>query len=370
MCEVGVALLIGAAIGLACGPGATPATGKTRVTVIAPTFAQADFAVSPAELGDTDVWARIRHRARVARVGHASFAVGGPHIDEHETPVSNVHMPIYPVIGESSEHVRVVVEDDFARMALWIPRADCAPTAIAPVRLGDAHGTADPATGVTLDVGARLIAQPAANGLRQIALVDAYLDATGFAPARAIGEVWLAAEHEVYDPKLATSSEPVPTTTGTEVAAGPIREAPRDAAAVVAVAKQPLPIRVIRTLGPWDEIELRAERVRVRGFVPAPTVTVNAPPRSFGGYGRGGGYSISDSVVFDVADGACLYDREGGDVVGVEVGQKSRYAGGATSMTGWWNVVVNTDWGLMTVAVHDTSEAANPRAASWETCKK
>ena len=121
MREVGFALLVGAA----CGSVTTPASGEVRVPLAAPTISHAAFAVSPAELGDANVWARIRHRVRVARIGHAAFAVSGPRVDERTMANSSVPLPIYPVIGESGDRVRVVVEDDFARLALWIPRTDC-----------------------------------------------------------------------------------------------------------------------------------------------------------------------------------------------------------------------------------------------------
>jgi hypothetical protein len=365
--EVGFALLIGAA----CGPATTPAPSEVRVAINAPAISHAEFAVSPAELGDVDVWARIRHRVHVARIGHATFAVGGPRMDQPNTRTGSAELlPIYPVIGESGDRVRIVVVDDFARLALWIPRADCGPAALVPVRLGDARGTTDQVSGVTLDPGASVVAQPATGGLRQVRIVDEYLDAAGYAPADTIGEVWIAGARAVYDPSTTTTSEPGPTPTGAEVAAGPIREAPRDSAAVIATAKQPLPVRVIRALGPWQEIEIDGRRIRVDGFVPTPAVKTDAPPRGYVTSGHDGSYAITDTIVFDVSDGACLYDREGGDVIGVEVGKKTRYGLGETSMKGWWTVAVSTDWGLMTVVVRDTDEADNPHAARWETCTR
>jgi hypothetical protein len=297
------------------------------------------------------------------------FVLGGKRAGERDQPNTNQELPIYPVIGESGDHIRVVVIGDAASLALWIPRHDAAATALVPVRLGDEHGTADPVSGVTLGAGVTLAAQPAANGLRQVNLVNTYLDATGYAPAAAIGEVWLAPEREPYDPASTKTSEPAPNATGSEVAAGPIRDAGRDDAAVIATAKLPLPVRVIRKLPGWDEIEIHATRVRVHGFVPAATVTDNPEPRLYDTFGHGGGYGISDTAEIDVPAGVCIYDRPGGEVIGVELAAKQRYAHG-NDQPGWWSVVVGNDWGILWVAVHDISQATDPKAASWETCKK
>jgi hypothetical protein len=370
---LGVVCCVVAGSAASCTTAAV-AGGATRVAIVAPAIPQADFGVVPAELGDHDVWTRLRHRARVARTSEAAFVVGGARVNEQEESTANVAHAIYPVIGESGDRIRVVVFGDSAGIALWIPRRDVAPTAMAPVRLGDDHGRADAVSGVTLGAGVGLVAEPgvpgsepAANGLRKVKLVDAFLDATGYAPAAAIGEVWVANEHERYQPDEILS-EPPPNPTGSEVAAVTIREAPRDDAPVVATAKQPLPVRIVRLLGPWDEIEIHGSRVRVHGFVPVAAVTEHAEPRSYTGYGHGAGYGMSDTIMIDVPDAVCLYDRDGGDVIGVEDGAKQRYAHGGSA--GWWSVVVGTDWGLISVTIHDVSEATDPRAASWETCRK
>jgi hypothetical protein len=237
------------------------------------------------------------------------------------------------------------------------------------VRLGDEHGRADPTSGVTIGAGAAIAAQPAASGLRAVKLVDDFLDATGYAPAEAIGEVWVAGEHEVYEPSSAASNEPPPTSTGVEIAIGPIRETPREAAPVVATAKQVLPARIVRELSGWDEIEVHAQRVRVHGYVPAASVTKDAGDRGYMGFGGGGGYGVSDVTELDVPAGVCLYDRVSGDVIGVETDAKRRYSEGMVQ-PGWWLVMVGNDWGILNVVVHDVSAATDPKAASWETCTK
>nr|HEX4316868.1 hypothetical protein [Kofleriaceae bacterium] len=357
----------------ACGPAA-PAVDHAggaagTVAVAAPELPRAEFGVSAAELGDRDVLARIRHRAHVASIGDAKFVLDGPVIDQRSEPTRTVELPIYPVIGESGDHVRVVVDGDSARVAVWIPRRDAQSVALAPVRLGDDHGRADAVSGVTLGAGEPVVAQPAANGLRAVKLTDEYVDAAGSVPASAIGEVWVVGEHEPFDPANEDSSEPPPTHTGTEIAAGPIRVAASDGAAVVATAKQPLPARLVKAAGAWDEVEVHAKRVRVHGFVPASTVTANAPARDYGGYGHGGGFGMSDTIDIQVPAGACLYDRQGGEIIGVELEAKDRYSHGMVA-PGWWQVVVYNDWGVLSAVVHDVSAATDPKAASWETCTK
>jgi hypothetical protein len=148
---------------------------------------------------------------------------------------------------------------------------------------------------------------------------------------------------------------------GTELAVGPIRVAPD--AAVIATTLEILPVRVVGTHGAWSEIEVHVPRARVHGFVPAVAVTTPAELHVLGGVGHGGGYGISDTKEVDVPTGACLYDKVGGDVVGVEVAPKRRYSGGMTE-PGWWHAYVGNAWGLMSVWLR-----GDPKTG-WEMCTK
>ena len=350
----------------ACGPAAHPGTTAERphdrVEIVAPSIPQADFVVAPAELGDRDAWMRIRHRVRVARRGMASFQPTGERVDNDGAANENElsEQPIYPVIGESGDKIRIVVPEDDARLAMWITRGDAATTTLAPVRVGDEHGRADATSGVWLGAGANLVAKPAAGGVRAVSLANPYVDATGFVPAAALGEVWVSGEREAYDPSLAFTSEPAPSATGTELAPGPIRVAPDGA--VIATTKEILPVHGATPHGAWMEVDVHAVRVRVHGFVPASAVSTPTALHGLHGSGTGGGYGISDTDEVDVPAGACLYDRAGGDIVGVEDAPKRRYAG--RDENGWRRVYVGTEWGLLNAFVKDTG------GGKWEICTK
>lgn len=356
---------------IGCGPAATgggPVHSGETIVVAAPEVPRAEFGVVPAALGDHGVWKKIRHRARVATTGAARLTAGGAVANEsrHDTKIDE--RPIYPVIGESSDAIRVVVDDDKARIALWIPRADASPTALAVVRVADASGRADKVSGVTLGAGAELDAKPAANGLREISLHDEFLDAHGFVPAAAIGEVWVAGEREEYDPSEQSRSEPAPVSTGMTLAPGPIRIGAADRTDVVATVKQKVPVRVIAQRGSWTEVEVHVRRVRVHGFVPAAAVA-KEDDFSTHGTGHGHGYGISDTLHVVVSAGACIYDRPQGEVIGVEVQDDDRYSHGAVE-PGWWAIYVGTDWGLMLVAAKEMSGSKNPKETTWESCAK
>ena len=353
----------------ACGPAAHPAPqhASESVEIAAPTVPRAEFAIAPAELADKDAWTRIRHRTRIARQGPVTFVIGGKRVDDAGGTSRNTEQPIYPVIGESGDKIRIVAPEDGARVALWIQRSDAATTALAPVRVGDDRGRADKTSGIWLGAGANIDTKPAANGLRAVALHSPYVDGSGYVPEAALGEVWVAGEHEAYDPMLASTSEPAPVSTGSELAVGPIRVAPDGA--VIATTKDVLPVRVVATAGAWDEVEVHVVRVRVHGFVPVAAVSKPPDLHSMMGTGYGSAYGISDTSEVDVPAGVCLYDRAGGEVIGVEDAPKKRYSHGM-SEPGWAHAYIGNAWGLMSVYLRDTTGGKDMKKASWEMCTK
>src|SRR5688572_359014 len=101
----------------ACGSNLPPTSPPEFVAQIAPEPPHGSFSVVPAELGDDGAIERIRHRVRVRWLHRASPIHGQP----SEPVIARSHSGadidrILPVIGESSTEIRVVVEDDDARL--------------------------------------------------------------------------------------------------------------------------------------------------------------------------------------------------------------------------------------------------------------
>ena len=112
--------------GVGCGGSlpSTPAAERVAdlVPQVAASPAHAAFSIVPADLGDDAALARIRHRVRVRWLARASPTHGAPMDVVIAHPQPEETDAIMPVIGESATEIRVVVEDDHARLALWIDR--------------------------------------------------------------------------------------------------------------------------------------------------------------------------------------------------------------------------------------------------------
>lgn len=373
-------LAAGCSSGAATGGKAGPATAAGSVLVAAPTVPHGTFDVAAGELADPGIYFRLKHRARLARQGAASLKRGGPRIDGADMPHAGSTdgageaskldtRPIVPVLGVSPDAVRIVVEEDHARIALWIERRDTAETTVAAVQIADASGHAPAIAGLWLGAGVSVdVASPAgAAGFREVTLRSPWLTAKGYVPAAALGNVWLAGEREGYEPSTSGDDGKPPVTTGSTVSATLVRAAPGVDAAVVAEVKKVAPARVVKTTGAWTEIEIHVPRVRVRGFVPTSAIG----PGDHGEVGALGfvnGFGMTDTETIAVPAGACLYDAVKGEVAGVNLAPAVRFVFGGERAPGWWPVIVLSPWGRVVTYVHDTAAAKDPKGAVLESC--
>ncbi|MGE5186101.1 MAG: hypothetical protein ACM31C_28795 [Acidobacteriota bacterium] len=305
------------------------------------------YAMLPGELGDPGALEHIPHHARIARLGIARFAPDGEPLDRERDDEIDV---VLPVLGETRSHVRVVSDDDDARLALWIDRADLVPTVLVPVHLADDRGLAPRDTGVWLEPGAEIeLAGPAVGGRRELALHDARIRATGWVAESLVGTVWVGPA-----PHAAPAQADRHLVDGGAV----LRAEPSERAPAVATVLQPEAALVVASRGGWTLVELDRDGARVRGYAPARQV--GADPLGLGmGTGSGSGYGISDTDRIEVPAGTCLYDHAGGDVVGVNTATRVRYG---FSEPGAAHVYVNTSWGLVLVTL------APVRRGGWESC--
>jgi hypothetical protein len=306
-------------------------------------LARVPVEIVPGELADPGVMDRITKRARIRVIGRAYLTLGGAAIDpsDREPP----HAPLH-VIAEMRDRLRVVSEDDGARVALWILRGDALPVPTVEVQLTDQRGAAPSDAGVWLEPGAAITVHRASDGRREVAMTTEMVNVIGWVPAGALGAVW-------------TVVPPVTIPTTHVVTAGPLRAAPSADAAVIAATREDASVVAGETRGEWRMVELRRDGLRIRGWVPARALTAGAG-EEWGTIGLGSVYTSSHTMKLDVPAGTCLFAGADGEVVGVTTRQKIRL--GHVPQDGWQQVLVGTPWGTRYVHLHLTP------AGAFESC--
>lgn len=254
-------------------------------------------------------------RARLAQHGQVRLSRDGEWSGGGWSEPSGIVVAVAEVEGDV---VRVLNDEDDARVLVWIHRAELARVTTRDVELRPglvlgAGTPVDDAGGVTLE------------GLRVTARVD----------ADAIGDLWDAA--------------PVAAREDDDMALDPgvvIRDAPRDDAEVLAEVVDRVKVRTGTPQRGWVEVETMGPQVRVRGFVGERAVRDDL---TFG-TGSGGGYGVSHSISIEVPEGACLYDDIEGAVIGVNTVARTRLAQQGSD-AGWYFVMVNSPWELLRLPV-------------------
>jgi hypothetical protein len=326
----------------------------------------ATFDVVPAELGDERVIERIRHRAIVKHWGLAWPRDDGTPIGmESEARSADIR----PVLGERGRKIRIVVEDDHARLAVWIARDDAADTALAPIQLADGDGHPSNAW---LAPGISLLAKERAGAQRHVEIVDEMLALTGWAPAKAIGTVWVVPAGDTTT--IAMKSSDVPTWSPPRDHrpliridhATPIRIAPDPRARTLAtVVASELVVSVVATGAAFTEIEASRPFARVRGFIANARILGPTDDFVLHGSGSGHGFGMSHAVRWEIPAGTCFYDQRDGEVVGVALETETRL--GAQLTDGWALVYVDTPWNVASMYVRnlETEPGQPPR---WDAC--
>ncbi|HET9483978.1 MAG TPA: hypothetical protein VFO79_08475, partial [Xanthomonadales bacterium] len=332
--------------------GLPPAPPLVLTEQTVPKPPRAGFSTVPAELADPGAIDRIRHRTRIRWFGRASPIHG-------ETPepiISRAHKgedvdEILPVIGESATEIRVVFEDDKARLALWIDRRDTWPTILVPLQLADREGRVHATSGAFLETGAPCDIAFGRDRMRHVTLRDPDLAVDGWVPASAVGHVWLAAPGDKADVDLSFSSfsftppaDKRPKTMFAERAT--LRAAGDASAPIVGVVLGKEVLGFVEKRGAWTEVEIPRPFARVRGFVRASELRPATDDLTGFGSGRGGGFARTHTDRIVIPAGTCLYDVADGDVVGVTTAEAERYGERQTETDGWSRVFVNSPWAV------------------------
>jgi len=306
----------------------------------APRPKHAPYSMLAGELGDPGAIDAIPHHARLLKIGEARFVLGG---DVVAPPTEDESDAVVPVLGETREAVRVVSDQDDARLALWIDRHDLRETVLAPVKLEQDGAAQD--TGVWLEPGAAIELLEGVRG--QVTTRVTGIHAIGFVRGGGIGTIWVGPA-----PKPAGNGDRV-----LDVGAV-LRAAPNVQGPIVAHVRAELSVHAMAAYGGWTLVEHATDGVRIRGYVETKELIEGL---HIGDLKGAGGYGISDVDRVEVPAQACLYDRVGGEVVGVNVTARERYG---FVEQGWGHVYVSTPWGLTVVLVRAAGEGA------WESCAR
>jgi hypothetical protein len=264
---------------------------------------------------------RLPLRVHVARAGDFEL-VPDQVVTETHLGDTDVRFDDVPVVETRPGHVRIVHDDDDARVLMWIPETDLAWGIAKKTRIA---GKGD--VGVWLLPGARVTATGAGKKRRIKTTFNNGLDVelSGIVPADALTRTFAEAG----------PSAPF----GHEEHAAAIRLEPGG-------KKLPgfvngLTVHVVAPgRGGWKLVEHTSRWLEVRGWV---------HDRDLGGLramsttGGGVGFGMSDTDRVDVNAGACLYAAKDGPVVGVQLANSTRYT--ATNDGTWWTIYVGNHWG-------------------------
>ncbi|HEU0033287.1 MAG TPA: hypothetical protein VFQ53_21790 [Kofleriaceae bacterium] len=345
-----------------------PTTDPVLPPARSPAPARASFEVVPAELADPGVLGRIRHRARIKRFGAAWLGTSSEALStsRDEGDAIDELGDVVPVLGESTGKIRIVVEDDDARLAIWVARGDLWESIAAAIPLADRDGHASPSAGVWLSLGAPVVAAPARDHQRFVKLHDPAVLVEGYAAASSIAHVWVVPPGAPIERSGALPpSDPRPRQLLASHARIRAAAAP-DAPVLATIENDELFAAVLGTRGAYREIELVRPFARIRGFVLATELSPSDDETlSLGGGGRHG-FGMSHADHIDVPAGTCLFESAEGEVVGVQLKPTIRLGHLKSETAGWSRIYIATAWSVVTVYIHDTSR--DPAQPAWESC--
>lgn len=296
------------------------------LVILLPAAAHADDAATA--LRDP---AALPQRAHVARVGPFGLTHGEV-IDDEGHRREGASYDEVPVVEARGDRVRIVHEEDDARMLMWVASGDLAWAITREVRI---KGKGE--VGVWLLRGARVTARGSGARRRVTASFDE-LTVTGVVPETALGKRF-ARPAGAADRSTARAAAVLDAPDGRALVGTP------DGLQIVVISPGP---------DDWQLVEHRSRYLRVRGW---------ARKRDFleqwhtSGTGMGGGYGMSHVARVDVRDGTCFHASPGGPVVGKQLGDRVRYAPGRDP--DWHTLYVGNAWGLFQVHARVESVGAD-----------
>lgn len=337
------------------------ATGKSATSDVEP-VPEPRFDVVPAELGDANIIDRLRARVVVRRWDVAYLTPDGDPIgrtNNSDDSSLDVH-DVVPVI-DVARKIRIAIEDDGARIAVWIARESAKTTVLAPTTIGGV--TFRP--GVPLDLG-----EKTARG-RDVTFMDREILIRATLPAERVGLVFVAPNDDpppvLGPPKTRSWSPPKDSRPRVLVAQFSTIYAERSLKSDVVAKLRTEDVIATRVAeyGEWIDIELHRPFVRVRGFVQADRVRPDDDRLTLS-TGGGHGFGVSHAITHALPAGTCLYDRVNGEVIGTTLEARPRVGGSVAE--GWAMVYVDTVWGAQRLYIKDQGDDVT--TPQWETCSE
>jgi hypothetical protein len=270
---------------------------------------------------------RLPLRVHIARAGNFGLTPDATNTDAHHRDAT-VTFDDVPLVETRAGRMRIVNDDDSARMLLWIDEKDLAWGIAKKTRIA---GKGD--VGVWLMPGARVTATGLGAKRHIKTRFNSGLDVelSGVVPADALTRTF--------------ANAPDASAFANDETASAIRLEP--GGKKLAGFPQGLSVHVVAPgRGGWKLVEHRGRWLEVRGWVHDRDL---GGLLGTGGTGGGRGYGMSDTDRVDVNAGACLYAAKDGPIAGVELENLTRYSS-ANDGT-WWTVYVGNAWGLFTVYV-------------------
>ena len=267
---------------------------------------------------------------------------------------------VMPVIGESATEIRVAVEDDDARLALWIDRRDTWQTVLVPIQLADREGRVARSTGAWITTGASIDVAFGKDRVRHVTLRDPDVAVEGWVPETVLGNVWLDAKppSRARDPRPQTKF----------VARATLRARPDRASPIVAVVLDDGVRGFVISRHAWNEVEILRPHAKLRGFVQTSELRADDDEINIGGTSGGHGFGMSHAHRLVIPAGTCLFDKPTGEVVGVQIKESERYGERDSDVDKWSRVYVDSPWAVLGFFVHDTG--SDPTLPVWESCAR
>ncbi len=360
-----------------CGGGLPESaiSGSTApVDVVTPAIPRASFAIVPAELADPGVLDKIRHRTRLRGFGSAWIKLDAEPIAKRESQRRGKAEWVMPVIDERGAKIRIVTEDDDARLAVWIERDDTWSSIAATIELADHAGHASPRAGAWLTIGAPVEISAHASGRGEVQLHDDAVQVAGWVPSAVLSHVWLVpsgdrtpTDHDFNNRTRFSNEPPQGRTPAKIVPQTPILAMPRIGAGVIATTVgEELRVGIVAKHGAYTEIEIVRPHARIHGFVQTTTLSPSDDPSLGHGSGTGSGFGMSHADRIDVPAGTCLFDGIEGEVTGVQLAPTTRLGHRKTEQVAWSLVYVGNLWSAAPLYVRNIGD--DPQQPRWESC--
>jgi hypothetical protein len=279
---------------------------------------------------------RLRERVHVGTNGAAGFA---PTTLTIESTFDANLLAEYVVVQRDNDVAQLVVDEDSARLLLWVNTADLAWTVTQPTQI---FGSG--ASGVWLLPGAPITVDGAAA---QVAVhfrgVDVSVDGT---VARTDLTHWFVPTQD--------------STNGTDLTSDFARE---PLGPTLVNPTQPLTVAILQSspASDWVLVEHRDRYLRIVGWTRRDQLHAND---TMHGSGISSAYAMSDTARVTVALGTCLFDETSDIVVGKQTATTVRY--GYPRANGDFAVYVSTAWGMRTVIIHDRKHGVGK--PHWRRC--